>query len=672
MDIDADYILANFNINMKILMTEIMIWCLLIYLVIIRVVKLIIKLYRLEIFDNINILNNFNNVVHFIVHFISFLGNFNKVSNFIEFAVKIMNTLRNFNNTKVVNFPKNFVNFSDINNLKEFYNFYDKYVFNNDSLISTSKVLKDNFNYSDYYDIFDHFYILENSNKIINFIDFINLNVFEILMKFNNTKFLNNYSNFSKFSDIGNFNEYYNFYDKHAIYNGLIPSSIFNNSLIFGSKVFKVNFFNRLISNSKLFKDNLCYFYYYNICDQFYIIGLFNKITNSVDFEIIDTLMKFINSKDLNNTNNINSFNDAGISNEFYDFDVTILVIKRIFKCLRSLLYIKKFYKECRMNLGTLILILLLMCGDTGALINPGPENSKNLLNSQTKTHTITVTQAHIHMNPDTHAYTCASSERHTDVHTTHTQERGRGRVRGGEIRWRTWSEDHNVENEICEKWLTEKRCNTWRCRRKHIETCGEQCGQNCIQHPSKNWIENQIGKQRKERWQVRRRELKNKCKQENDKNNSTLNKRYKNKELEDNTEIETRNRYKLLSDKSEREIENELEKLYERGRRGDDRHQINRKDNKHKERVEKRKKYEEMKERWKIYMWNARGLVTRNTRETLQNLQDDIGDEKILIVSVVESWFGEDDSDEGVSLEGFNIYRADRKKKIDEGGAVI
>ena len=76
--------------------------------------------------------------------------------------------------------------------------------------------------------------------------------------------------------------------------------------------------------------------------------------------------------------------------------------------------------------------------------------------------------------------------------------------MRGGENRWRTWSEDHNVENEICEKWLTEKRCNTWRCRRKHIETCGKQCGQKCIQHPSKKWIENQIGKQRKERWQVR------------------------------------------------------------------------------------------------------------------------------------------------------------------------
>jgi len=27
----------------------------------------------------------------------------------------------------------------------------------------------------------------------------------------------------------------------------------------------------------------------------------------------------------------------------------------------------------------------------------------------------------------------------------------------GGENRWRTWSEDHNVENEICEKWLTER-----------------------------------------------------------------------------------------------------------------------------------------------------------------------------------------------------------------------
>ena len=78
------------------------------------------------------------------------------------------------------------------------------------------------------------------------------------------------------------------------------------------------------------------------------------------------------------------------------------------------------------------------------------------------------------------------------------------------------------------------------------------------------------------------------------------------------------------------------------------------------------------MKEKWKMYMWNARGLVTRNTRETLQNIQDDIRDEKYLIVSIMETWFGEDDSDEGVSLEGFNIYRADRKDKTDEGGAVI
>ena len=71
-----------------------------------------------------------------------------------------MDTLKNLNNTKVLNTPKNFVNFSDINNLNEFYNYYDNYVFNNNSLISTSKVLKYNFNYFDYYDIFYNFYIL--------------------------------------------------------------------------------------------------------------------------------------------------------------------------------------------------------------------------------------------------------------------------------------------------------------------------------------------------------------------------------------------------------------------------------------------------------------------------------------------------------------------------------
>ena len=82
---------------------------------------------------------------------------------------------------------------------------------------------------------------------------------------------------------------------------------------------------------------------------------------------------------------------------------------------------------------------------------------------------------------------------------------------RGGETRWRTWSEDHNVENEICEKWLIEKICNTWRCKRKHIETCGEKCGEECRQHPNKKWIENHIGKQRKDRWQIRRKEMENK-----------------------------------------------------------------------------------------------------------------------------------------------------------------
>ena len=296
------------------------------------------------------------------------------------------------------------------------------------------------------------------------------------------------------------------------------------------------------------------------------------------------------------------------------------------------------------------LMILLMMCGDTGALLNPGPESNKHTLNTN------------------------RSPDRNTNMHITRTQERGRGMERGGETRWRTWSEDHNVENEICEKWLIEKICNTWRCKRKHIETCGEKCGEECRQHPNKKWIENHIGKQRKDRWQIRRKELENKGKKENEyKNSSTLNnKRNEKKEQGANPEIEIRNRYEILSDKSENEIENEMEKLLKGGHRGEYRQPIKRKDDKHKEINAKRKKYREMKEKWKMYMWNARGLVTRNTRETLQNIQDDIRDEKYLIVSIMETWFGEDDSDEGVSLEGFNIYRADRKDKTDEGGAVI
>ena len=140
-------------------------------------------LNNLELFDNINILNNFNNIVHLIVHFISSFGKFNKVLNFVEFAVKIMNTYRNFNNTKVVNFPKKFINFVDINNFKEFYNFYDKYFFNNNSLISTSKF-------------------------------FTNFEDIDILMRFVDRRDLDNFNNDSNLND-SDVIEFYGFNEIH-------------------------------------------------------------------------------------------------------------------------------------------------------------------------------------------------------------------------------------------------------------------------------------------------------------------------------------------------------------------------------------------------------------------------------------------------------------------------
>ena len=106
----------------------------------------------------------------------------------------------------------------------------------------------------------------------------------------------------------------------------------------------------------------------------------------------------------------------------------------------------------------------------------------------------------------------------------------------------------------------------------------------------------------------MRRKELLNKSKQENFHKNSTLNKTNEKKEQEgDNSEIETRNRYRTLIDKSESDTENELEKLLETGQRRGYRQLITRKDNKHKERTAKRKKYREMKEKLKMHMWNTR-----------------------------------------------------------------
>ena len=48
-------------------------------------------------------------------------------------------------------------------------------------------------------------------------------------------------------------------------------------------------------------------------------------------------------------------------------------------------------------------MMLLMMCGDSGALLNPGPESNKNTPNTN------------------------KSPDKNTNMHITHTQERGRG-----------------------------------------------------------------------------------------------------------------------------------------------------------------------------------------------------------------------------------------------------
>ena len=79
----------------------------------------------------------------------------------------------------------------------------------------------------------------------------------------------------------------------------------------------------------------------------------------------------------------------------------------------KNLYEIGNFYRNQIINLiiSLNLMILLMICGDTGALLNPGPVSNKNTPNTN------------------------RSPDRNTNMHIAHTQERGRRMERGGETR---------------------------------------------------------------------------------------------------------------------------------------------------------------------------------------------------------------------------------------------
>ena len=72
----------------------------------------------------------------------------------------------------------------------------------------------------------------------------------------------------------------------------------------------------------------------------------------------------------------------------------------------------------------------------------------------------------------------------------------------------------------------------------------------------------------------------------------------------------------------------------------------------------------------WKIIYQNIRRIVTNNSKEKVSFLKDYTKQDRILIMNFTETWLNETIQDD-VKIEGYNLYRGDRKGR-DGGGSAI
>ena len=72
----------------------------------------------------------------------------------------------------------------------------------------------------------------------------------------------------------------------------------------------------------------------------------------------------------------------------------------------------------------------------------------------------------------------------------------------------------------------------------------------------------------------------------------------------------------------------------------------------------------------WKIIYQNIRRIVTNNSKEKVSFLKDYTKQDRILIMNFTETWLNQTIQDD-VKIEGYNLYRGDRKGR-DGGGSAI
>merc|ERR1712002_1421797 len=72
----------------------------------------------------------------------------------------------------------------------------------------------------------------------------------------------------------------------------------------------------------------------------------------------------------------------------------------------------------------------------------------------------------------------------------------------------------------------------------------------------------------------------------------------------------------------------------------------------------------------WKIMIQNMEGLVSKNSKEKVELLKEYVKEDNIILMNLTETWLDET-VEEIVDLEGYRIFRSDRKNR-ERGGTAI
>ena len=66
----------------------------------------------------------------------------------------------------------------------------------------------------------------------------------------------------------------------------------------------------------------------------------------------------------------------------------------------------------------------------------------------------------------------------------------------------------------------------------------------------------------------------------------------------------------------------------------------------------------------WNIMLQNIEGLVTENSKIKIDHLREYVKEEEFLLMNFVETWLN-DTVKEDADIEGYRLFRADRKGRI-------